>query len=270
MSIEPQPAAASRLLNADAPPHARATVLAGVRHGFFGRRGGVSSGLYESLNAGTGSDDDPQAARENRRRIAAAFDAPVEKLIGVHQVHSPEAVFVDAPWADARPHADALVTTQKGLVLSVLTADCAPVLLADVKAGVIGAAHAGWRGALAGVLQRTVGTMIENGAAPATIVAAIGPCIQRRSYVVRNDLRRAFLLADAENKRFFTILHPGDQFWFDLPRYCAAQLEALGIGEIEAIEHDTYPSGSVYFSNRRSAHQGHSDYGRNCSAIALG
>lgn len=269
MPVEPEPSAAGRILNTGAPPHICARALAGVRHGFFGREGGVSTGVYESLNAGTGSDDDPEAARENRRRIAAAFRAPLDNLIGLHQVHSPIAVFVDAPWRSERPHADALVTTQKGLVLSVLSADCAPVLLADVEAGVIAAAHAGWRGALHGVLQATLHQMVKHGAAASRIVAAIGPCIQAPNYEVRNDLREPFFFADPGNKRFFTLLHPGQRWRFDLPRYCAAQLETAGVAAVEIVARDTYPDGSGYFSARRSAHAGHADYGRNCSAIAL-
>ena len=149
MPVEPQPPPASRLLSADAPPHWRAGVLAGAMHGFFGRVGGISAGIYASLNAGTGSHDDATAVRENRRRIAAAFGAPPERLVGVHQVHSPTAVFVDGPWSGERPHADALVTTTPGLVISVLTADCAPVLLADDSAGVIAAAYIALRSAYA-------------------------------------------------------------------------------------------------------------------------
>lgn len=271
MSLEPQPPDAGRLLSPEAPPHVRASALLGVRHGFFGKRGGVSTGIYESLNAGTGSHDDPEATRENRRRIAAAFGAPLENLIGVHQVHSPEAVFVDGPWPGGeRPHADALVTKTPGLVLSVLTADCAPVLLADLEACVIGAAHAGWRGALGGVLQATVRRMTEKGAATSRIVAAIGPCIQCDSYLVRSDLYDRFLAADPQNKRFFTTMHQANQWGFDLPGYCAFRLRALGVGHVHDLGHDTRPEGSDYFSNRRSVHQGHSDYGRNCSAIALG
>src|SRR5262249_40651551 len=155
-----------------------AEALAGVRHGFFGRRGGVSEGIYASLNAGTGSGDNREHTSENRRRIAAAFGARVTHLLGVHQVHSPDAVFVDAPWSGERPHADALVTKTSGLVLSVLAADCTPVLLADAEAGVIGAAHAGWKGAFGGVLESTVRLMQTHGARPERMAAAIGPTIQ--------------------------------------------------------------------------------------------
>ena len=150
MPVEPQPPAAGRILSE--PPAALADALAQVRHGFFGRSGGVSTAIYASLNAGVGSKDDANSVRENRRRIAASFGAEPHMLVGVHQVHSPDAVFIDAPWSGERPHADALVTTNPGLVLSVLTGDCGPVLLADKEAGVIAAAHAGWRGAFGGVL----------------------------------------------------------------------------------------------------------------------
>ncbi|MEZ6023811.1 MAG: peptidoglycan editing factor PgeF [Hyphomonadaceae bacterium] len=252
-----------------APPAFFSGVLAhaGVRHGFFARAGGVSTGIYAGLNAGTGSNDDPAAITENRRRIAATFNA--EALIGVHQVHSPKAVFVTAPWPGERPHADALVTTEPGLVLSVLTADCAPVLLADAEAGVVGAAHAGWKGALGGVLENTVALMCENGAAPETIAAAIGPCIHQASYEVGPEFEARFTEADPDYARFF-IAGDGDRRRFDLPGFCAARLAALGLGAVEPLPLDTYPHRDVFFSHRRSVHDGEPDYGRNCAAIALG
>jgi len=261
MPLQPQPAAARGILSA--PPSLQARALAGVRHGFFGRKGGVSAGIYASLNAGTGSNDDGAAVAENRRRIAAAFGA--DGLLGVHQIHSPEAVLASGPWAGERPHADALVTTTPGLVLSVLTADCAPVLLADAQAGVIGAAHAGWKGALGGVLESTVALMRERGAR--AIRAAIGPTIHQASYEVGPEFEAKFLADDAAAARFFAP-GPSGKAHFDLPAFCAARLGALGI-EAEILPHDTYSAAALWHSCRRAVHRGEPDYGRNCAAIAL-
>jgi YfiH family protein len=268
MSVEPKPPSSRGLLSADAPPALFAEALVSVRHAFFGRQGGVSSGIYSSLNAGTGSDDDPNATRENRTRIAAAFGAPLENLVGVHQVHSPKAMLVDAPWPGDRPHADALVTTTPGIVLSVLTADCAPVLLADELHGVIGAAHAGWKGALGGVLTSVVELMQEQGADPLNIVAAIGPCIHQASYEVGPEFEARFRHTNASHARFFRN-STGDRKLFYLPGLCAHQLEQLGVGHIELLDADTYPNAGVFFSHRRSLHEKAPDYGRNCSAISL-
>lgn len=266
MPVQPQPPAPGRILSE--PPAVRADALAHVRHGFFGRRGGVSAGIYASLNAGVGSKDDADAVRENRRRIAASFGAEPLMLVGVHQVHSPDAVFIDAPWSGERPHADALVTTNPNLVLSVLTADCGPVLLADKEAGVIAAAHAGWRGAFGGVLASTVNLMTQRGARADRICAAIGPCIQQSSYEVGADFRDTFLAADHANARFFS-----DEFGpkphFDLPAFCAHQLALLGVGDVEMIDIDTFRD-ETYFSHRRSVREAAPDYGRNCAAISLG
>jgi polyphenol oxidase len=261
MPLQPQPAGAGGILSA--PPSRTARALAGVAHGFFGREGGVSAGLYASLNAGLGSKDDPAAVAENRRRIAAAFGA--EALVGAHQVHSPDAVFVSAPWAGERPHADALVTTTPGLVISVLTADCAPVLLADAEAGVIAAAHAGWKGAIGGVLEATVALMREHGAR--AIAAAIGPTIHQPSYEVGPEFEARFIAADPGNGAFFAP-GPGGNAHFDLPGFCAARLARLGIAA-ETLPHDTYAAPDLWHSCRRAAHQGEADYGRNCAAIAL-
>jgi hypothetical protein len=238
-----------------------------VRHGFFGRAGGVSTGIYEGLNAGSGSGDAPSAIAENRRRIAAAFDAAPSHLIGVHQVHSPTAVYADKPWPGERPHADAIVTTAKGIVLSVLTADCAPVLFADSDTGVVAAAHAGWKGALGGVLEATVALMEQHGARRAHIAAAIGPCIHQQSYEVGPEFRARFEEADLRYARFFAPGADGKSH-FDLPGYCQAQLEALGVA-VEIVGEDTYPTRGRLFSHRRSVHAREPDYGRNCSAIGL-
>jgi hypothetical protein len=246
----------------DSPPHRTARALAGVPHGFFGREGGVSRGIYASLNAGTGSRDDPEAVRENRRRIAANFGT--DQLIGVHQVHSPRAVFVEGAWPGERPQADALVTTTPGLVLSVLTADCAPIFLADAEAGVIAAAHAGWRGALGGVLEATVALMREHGAR--TIAAAIGPTIAQPSYEVSDEFKANFLAVDPGSGRFFSDGF-GPKPHFDLPGFCAHRLERLGV-TAEIIARDTF-SDATLFSHRRSQREGAPDYGRNCAAISL-
>lgn len=265
MSIEPRSPPARGLLNKDAPPHWKAGALADARHGFFGREGGVSTGIYTSLNAGSGSRDDPDAVRENRRRIAAAFAVEPARLVGVHQVHSPEAVFVREPWSGERPEADALVTATPGLVLSVLTADCAPVLFADREAGIIGAAHAGWKGALSGVLEACVALMRKHGARD--ISAAIGPCIHQASYEVGPEFRARFVETDPAFARFFSA-GAGDKHHFDLPGFCATRLAALGV-KAETLPLDTYAQSARLHSHRRSVHEKLGDYGRNCAAIAL-
>lgn len=264
MHIEPGSSPASRLLSG-APPHWTAHALDGVRHGFFGRAGGVSTGIYASLNAGPGSNDDANAVAENRKRIAAAFGGA---LVGVHQVHSPTPVFVDAPFPGERPHADALVTKTPGLIVSVLAADCGPILMADMEAGVVAAAHAGWKGALGGVLGATVKLMEAHGARRERIAAAIGPCIHQASYEVGPEFLAAFLSEDASFERFFSS-GQGDRRMFDLPGFCAYRLAAAGISQIETLPLDTYAHPEALFSHRRSVHEKTGDYGRNCAAIAL-
>jgi hypothetical protein len=266
MSVEPQPSPARGLLSADAPPADFSAALAGARHAFFGRQGGVSRGIYASLNAGTGSNDDPEAVKENRRRIAAAFGVDPAYLVGVHQVHSPNAVFIDAPWSGERPHADSLVTTTPGLVISILTADCAPVLFADARTGVIGAAHAGWKGAIGGVLEATIALMRQHGAR--NIAAAIGPCIHQTSYEVGPEFVARFVEGDPANARFFA---PGkaDRRHFDLPGFCADRLKAIDVEQIDILPLDTCERVDRFHSNRRAVLQHLGDYGRNCAAITL-
>ncbi len=243
-------------------------LLNDTRHGFLGRRGGVSSGLVAGLNVGLGSGDDPAAIAENRR-LAAEAVAPGAQLVTVYQVHSAEAVMA-APCADnARPHADALVTDKPGLVLGILTADCAPVLLADTEAGVIGAAHAGWKGAIGGVTDATIAAMEKLGARRARIAAAVGPCISRASYEVDAGFLARFTDADPANERFFADGKRAGHYQFDLEAYVANRLAASGIMRVAALGLDTYAQADRYYSFRRATHAGNPDYGRQISLIAL-
>jgi polyphenol oxidase len=256
------------MLDANAPPAflSQALAHAGVKHGFFGRRGGVSTGIYASLNAGPGSRDDPAAIAENRRRIAGAFGLSADKLVSLHQVHSATVLTVDAPIG--RPQADGLVTKTPGLVLTALAADCAPVLFADAEARIVGSAHAGWRGAIGGVLESTIDAMRALGAAPARMIAAVGPCIHQKSYEVGPEFEAQFRAASDDYAVFFKP-GVGDRFMFDLPGFCAARLSALGVGTVEVIPHDTRVEDETLFSHRRSVANSEPDYGRNCAAIAL-
>ncbi len=240
----------------------------GVRHGFAGRHGGVSAGIFASLNVGLGSSDDPVAVRENRARAVAAV-APGAALVTLHQVHSAIVVPVTHAMADAdRPHADALVTATPGLALGILTADCAPILLADAEAGVIGAAHSGWKGALHDIAGATVAAMEALGARRERIVAAIGPCIARASYEVDAGFRARFLANDAAHDGFFA-RGRADRFQFDLEGFVAMRLAAAGVRQVAALGIDTYPDATRWFSYRRTTHAGEPDYGRQLSLIAL-
>lgn len=242
--------------------------LAGIAHGFLGRTGGVSTGLYASLNVGLGSGDDPAHVQENRAR-ALAHVAPGASLVTLYQVHGRDVVHVTAPVADdARPRADAMVTATPGLALGILTADCAPVLLADREAGVIGAAHAGWKGALAGVLPATVEAMVALGAERGRIIAAIGPCIARASYEVDDGFLMRLLTADPENERFFVPGRAGHH-QFDLEGFAMASLAGAGLRTIIATGIDTYPDEARWFSYRRTTHRAEPDYGRQLSLICL-
>ncbi|MCZ8325573.1 MAG: peptidoglycan editing factor PgeF [Sphingomonadaceae bacterium] len=246
----------------------RAALLAGLPHGFLGRRGGVSSGIVSGLNVGLGTGDEPAAVAENRRRAVAAV-LPGARLATVYQVHSPDCVTVTEPWPDAdRPHADALVTDRPGLLLGVVTADCAPVLLADAAAGVVGAAHAGWKGAVGGVTDTTIAAMEALGAQRGRIVAAIGPTIAQPSYEVDAGFRDRLVALAAENAGFFAPGQPG-HWQFDLPGYVAKRLESAGIKAIERLDLDTYPDPDRFFSFRRATHRGEPDYGRQIALIGL-
>ena len=251
-----------------APPHAlssKLSAISGVKHGFFGRKGGVSTGIYESLNIGQGSDDEAQNIRDNRDRIRDALGA--EKLLSCFQVHSAKAITVTEPWR-TRPQADAMVTKVPGLALCVLSADCVPVLFADAEAGVIGAAHAGWKGAIAGVCEATLDAMEAIGAARGQITAAIGPAIQQASYEVGPEFRDTFVGDQEWTDRLF-IAGKDDRSHFDLTGYVEAVLLGQGIAAVENLGLDTCALEEDYFSNRRRNHRGEPDYGRNGSVIVL-
>jgi len=241
--------------------------LAGVKHGFFGRRGGVSAGIYESLNCGPGSNDAPEAVRENRARVARTLGA--EHLLSLYQVHGIEVIAVTEPWENdaSRPRCDAMVTDRPGLALGTLAADCGPILFADAEAGVIGAAHAGWKGAVAGIAETTVAAMEKLGATRANIRAALGPTIAQESYEVGAEFPAPFIAEHAANARFFAPGKPGKHM-FDLSGYILTRLARMGIAA-EWIGHDTCAAAESYFSYRRTTLAGGGDYGRNVSAIVL-
>ncbi len=241
-----------------------------VRHGFFTRQGGISEGIYESLNCGYGSGDDAAKVTANRKAALAVMEQPLSSLVTVRQEHTIKAIAVDAPFAeDQRPVADALVTDRKNLVLGVLTADCAPVLFADGKAGVIGAAHAGWRGALAGILESTLKLMTDMGAKHQNIVVGIGPSITRRSYEVNRDFLIAFMAETNENGYFFQESVVEDRYKFDLPGYISRKLSRLGVSTVTHTPCDTCLEADRFFSYRRSCLLGEENYGRQLSAIVL-
>ena len=248
-------------------PPWRAAALGGVPHGFFGREGGVSTGAMSSLNCGWGSGDDLMLIRENRRRAADAV-LPGARIVSPHQVHS--AVVVEAgDWPDDdRPHADAVVTGRPGVLLGILTADCAPVLFADREAGVVAAAHAGWKGALAGVTDRTIDAMERLGAERGRIAAAVGPCIAQRSYEVDWRFPDAFLTADPASERFFSD-GPTGKPHFALESYVLARLAAAGLRQVEALGEDSYAQAERFYSYRRATHRGEPGYGRQISLIGL-
>ncbi|MAF46728.1 MAG: peptidoglycan editing factor PgeF [Rhodospirillales bacterium] len=243
---------------------------AGIRHGFFGRDGGVSDGVFASLNCGYGSGDDRERVAENRMRALAGLGLPDAALVTAHQRHTADAIHVDAAWTHAdAPVADAMASTTPGIALGVLAADCAPILLADADAGVIGAAHAGWRGALDGVTDQVVGLMTQLGARADRITAAIGPTIAQESYEVGPEFKNRFAEDDGANADFFIPSVKAGHWMFDLPGYLARRLEARLPGRVVSSGHDTYPEDSGFYSYRRAVHRGESQYGRAMSAIAL-
>jgi len=245
--------------------------LDGISHGFFTREGGHSTGLFSSLNCGMGSGDDRAVVTANRARVAARLGVAPECLLSAYQVHSPDAVLVSGPWPDheERPRVDGLVTRTPGVALGVLTADCGPVLFADPQARVIGAAHAGWKGALTGVTARTLDLMEEQGAERARIVAVIGPTISQAAYEVGPEFPARFTEADPANARYFKPSERAGHAMFDLPAYLAGRLRAEGVGQVIDLSLCTFSDEERFFSYRRATHRNEKDYGRLISAIAL-
>ena len=242
----------------------------GIRHGFFTRAGGVSEGIYASLNGGIGSRDAPEKVRENRARMAAALGVAPDHLVSCYQIHSPDVIIASKPWTrETAPHADAIVTKVRGLAIGVSTADCGPILFADVQAGVIGAAHSGWKGALTGVLEATVATMEQLGAARARIAAAIGPLIRQPNYEVGPEFVERFKAGDRGSEQFFKPAAREHHAMFDLPGYIRSRLERAGIASVEDLGLCTYADPARFFSYRRTTHRGEPDYGRHINAIAL-
>lgn len=242
----------------------------GIRHGFMTRAGGVSEGIYASLNCGLGSDDDLERVRENRRRVLRMADIPAKTLLTAHQVHSPDVLVVEEEWHDGpRPKVDALVTRRANIAIAASSADCVPVLFADPEARVVGAAHAGWRGALTGVLQATVKQMCALGAKPERIRAGVGPCIGPASYEVGPEFPAPFLAQDPAHARFFRPAKRAGHHMFDLEGYVAAALAAMKLAEIEVAHRDTCAEEGTLFSYRRSVLRKEPDYGRHVSVIGL-
>jgi len=241
-----------------------------VRHGFFTRRGGVSDGAFMGLNCGFGSDDDATKVAENRRLALMRLGVEGRPLVTAYQVHSADALIVDEPWPVAgAPKADAMVTSRPGLVLGILTADCAPVLFADPKARVVGAAHAGWRGTKSGVLERCLETMLKKGASVGAISAAVGPCIGQSSYEVGPEFHKEFLGEDAGNEKFFEPSPRQAHYLFDLGRYALKRLLAMGLASTEFLGQDTCADADRFYSYRRGTLAGTPDYGRLLSAITI-
>jgi len=239
-----------------------------IRHGFFTRQGGVSEGLYAGLNVGIGSDDDRDNVMENRARVAGWFRVPADKLATVHQIHSPDVFVVDATYAGERPQVDAMVTSVPGVALGVLSADCGPILFADGKAGVIGAAHAGWKGALTGVLENTIEAMVALGAARENITAVLGPSIGPASYEVGPEFVERFLAHDLSYDAFFKPSAKPGHSMFDLPSLTISRLRAAGV-RADNLGLDTYPDKDRFYSYRRTTHAKEPDYGKQISAIAI-
>jgi YfiH family protein len=244
------------------------SAIPGLRHAFFTREGGVSGGIYEGLNGGLGSHDDAAHVAENRRRMAEQMGVAPDRFLSLHQVHSPDAVVATGPWSGDKPRADALVTRIEGLAIGVTAADCGPILLVDPAARVIGAAHAGWKGALTGIIESTVDAMEKLGAERGGMVAAIGPLIRQHSYEVGGEFVERFLDADADNAAYFIASERSRHSMFDLAGYIRMRLENAGVLMIDDIGVDTY-SDERFYSYRRSVHRKEPDYGRHVHAIAL-
>jgi YfiH family protein len=245
------------------------SAIPGLRHGFFTREGGVSDGIYQSLNGGMGSQDHASHVAENRRRMAAQLGVAPTHLLTAFQIHSPDVAVASEPWEPAtRPRVDAIVTRTEGLAIGVTAADCGPILFVDPSARVIGAAHAGWKGALTGVLESTIAAMEQLGAERAGIVAAIGPLIRQHSYEVGAEFVERFTLADADNARFFIASSRETHAMFDLAGFIRMRLENAGVLMIDDTGIDTY-SDERFYSYRRSVHRGEPDYGRHVHAIVL-
>jgi YfiH family protein len=253
------------------PLHAAALLrLANVRHGFFTREGGVSDGVWASLNVGIRSGDAPERIAANRARCALALGCAPNRFVSARQVHGTRCLTVDTPWAmDRAPEADALVTTRPGLMLGVLTADCGPLLLADAAAGVVATAHAGWRGALDGIVEATVEAMIRHGAVPCRITAALGPCIGQRSYEVGPEFRDRFLAAEPAAARLFEPVAGSDRLLFDLKGHIRGRLERAGVGTIEVLAEDTCIDEARFFSYRRTTRRGGGRFGLQVAGIRL-
>ena len=247
----------------------RLAALAGVRHAFFTRQGGVSLGLYASLNVGRGSGDDPARVAQNRALAARALGGDADALATAYQIHSARAVVIEQPFTGDPPQADAVVTRTPGLICGALAADCAPVLIADPEARVVAAAHAGWRGALGGVVEAAIEAMVSLGASPARMSAAIGPCIGPASYEVGLEFLEAFIAVEDSNDRFFAAAPDVRKRLFDLPAFVLSRLAAAGVTRAEWVGRDTLTEEDWFFSNRRAVHRGEPDYGRLLSAITL-
>jgi YfiH family protein len=246
------------------------SALPNIRHAFFTRAGGVSDGIYASLNGGLGSKDAPDRVRENRARMAAALGVAPARFLTCYQIHSPNVVVAKTPWArEATPQADAIVTREPGLAVGVLTADCGPVLFADGEAGVVGAAHSGWKGALGGVLEATVAAMETLGAKRARIRAVLGPLIRQENYEVGPEFVARFTADDAANAQYFAPSPKAGHAMFDLPAYVAARLARAGVA-LEDLKLCTYADPARFFSYRRTTHRAEPDYGRHVNAIVLG
>lgn len=243
--------------------------VAGVKHAFFTRHGGVSTGIYDSLNVGKGSEDEASGVAENRRRAAGFFDLSVEALNTCYQIHSATAVHADRLWGDERPEADGVVADRAGVICGALSADCAPVLIADPEARIVAACHAGWQGALSGIVGSTVAAMQAKGADPKRMIAAVGPCIGPASYEVGMEFLQRFERDAPGSGRFFAAGAADDKRMFDLPAFVLWRIEQAGIGDAEWVGRDTCAEEADFFSNRRAFKRGEGDYGRLLSAIAL-